>query len=64
VPLGWYPRLAEGTPKERGHWVLIGAGRGIQWPDIDEDISIAALIDGLASSESSHSLASWRQQRK
>ena len=27
VPLAWFPRLAHGTPAERGNWRLIGNGR-------------------------------------
>jgi hypothetical protein len=44
VPVAWYPRLAEGTPRERRHWELIGPGIGIHWPDLDEDISVEALL--------------------
>ena len=44
VPLAWYPRLAHGTPAERGHWRLIGRGHGIHWPDVDEDVSVASLL--------------------
>ncbi len=44
VPVGWYPRLAAGSPAERRRWELIGPGIGIHWPDLDEDISIEALL--------------------
>ena len=44
VPLAWYPRLAQATPLERGHWELIGRGVGIHWPDIDEDLSVACML--------------------
>lgn len=26
VPLAWYPRLLAGTPEQRAHWELAGAG--------------------------------------
>jgi hypothetical protein len=39
VPLAWFPRLFHGTPEERNNWRLIGAGEGIHWPDLDEDIT-------------------------
>ena len=39
VPLAWYPRLANATPEQRGHWEIAGAGHGIHWPDVDEDLS-------------------------
>src|SRR5689334_3964107 len=36
TPLAWYPRLAHATAAERQCWRLIGGGRGIHWPMIDE----------------------------
>ena len=44
VPLVWFPRLLSATPKQRAKWELIGGGIGIHWPAIDEDISIASLL--------------------
>ena len=64
VPLGWYPRLAEGTPGERRRWELIGPGIGIHWPDLDEDISVEALLLGQGSNESAASLRRWRSSRR
>src|SRR6185295_1059619 len=64
VPIDWYPRLAEGRPSERRRWELIGPGIGIHWPDLDEDISVEALLLGLASNESSASLQRWRASRR
>src|SRR5712691_7643848 len=64
VPLAWYPRLAEGSPRERRRWELLGPGVGIHWPDLDEDISIEGLLQGLPSGESSTSLDRWRASRK
>jgi len=46
VPLAWYPRLMHGTSAERKNWRLIGKGQGIHWADIDEDISVAGLLNG------------------
>ncbi len=64
VPLGWYPRLAEGSPAERRRWELIGTGVGIHWPALDEDISVEGLLRGLPSGESPVSLARWRASRR
>lgn len=64
VPLEWYPRLAEGTAAERRRWELIGPGIGMHWPDLDEDISVEALLLGQASNESAASLRRWRATRK
>lgn len=46
VPLAWYPRLADATPEQRNHWEIAGAGYGIHWPDIDEDLSTEGLLLG------------------
>jgi hypothetical protein len=64
VPISWYPRLAQGTASERRRWELIGPGIGIHWPALDEDISVEALLLGLASNESATSLRRWRASRR
>jgi hypothetical protein len=63
APIAWYPRLAHGTPTERGQWRLIGGGRGIHWQVLDEDISIENLLAGKPSGESQTSLKRWLDQR-
>ena len=63
VPLSWYPRLQHGTAKERGNWRLIGAGTGIHWPDLDEDVSVDGLLAGRASGESPSSFNKWLASR-
>jgi len=63
VPIAWYPRLSHGTSAERSHWRLIGNGRGIQWPDLDEDISVENLLAGQSSGESQTSFKRWLEQR-
>lgn len=47
VPLSWYPRLLHATEDQRGDWRLIGAGYGIHWPQIDEDLSTEGLLRGI-----------------
>ena len=64
APLAWYPRLAHGTPEERGHWRFIGGGEGIHWPDLDEDISVENLLAGKPSGESQRSLKRWLEMRR
>lgn len=44
TPLSKFPRLLKATDKQRQNWRLIGKGRGIHWADIDEDISVSALL--------------------
>ena len=46
VPLVWYPRLLDATPQQRSNWKVCGAGYGIHWPDIDEDLSTEGLLRG------------------
>ena len=44
APLAWFPRLRDATALQRQNWEPIGRGHGIHWPDIDEDISVRALM--------------------
>ena len=46
VPIEWFPRLRNAAESQRTNWRLIGKGLGIHWEDIDEDISVAALLTG------------------
>ena len=46
VPLEWYPRLLRASPEERANWEIAGAGFGIHWPDVDEDLSVEGLLRG------------------
>ena len=64
VPIGWFPRLAYGTPAERTNFQIGGAGYGIHWPDLDEDIGIEGLILGRKSAESRASFERWLQRRR
>lgn len=64
VPIGWYPRLAHGTPAERANFEISGAGYGIHWPDLDEDLGVDGLMLGKRSTESPASFEKWLKQRK
>lgn len=46
VPLAWYPKLLNATPAQRANWKIAGAGYGIHWPDVDEDLSTEGLLRG------------------
>ena len=63
APLAWYPRLTHATKDERDRWELQAGGRGIHWPQIDEDISIANLLLGQRSGESQSSFKRWLDAR-
>ena len=43
APIEWFPRLRDATDN-RADWRLIGRGEGVHWPDIDEDVSVNALL--------------------
>jgi hypothetical protein len=64
VPIGWYPRLAYGTADERANVQIAGAGFGLHWPDLDEDIGIEGILLGKRSTESPQSFERWLQSRK
>ena len=46
VPLAWYPRLLKANPEQRAAWEKAGAGYGIHWSEIDEDLSTEGLLRG------------------
>ncbi|MCZ2127875.1 MAG: DUF2442 domain-containing protein [Anaerolineales bacterium] len=64
VPIGWYPRLAYGTPAERANVKISGAGYGLTWPDLDEDIGVEGLLLGKRSTEHPASFKRWLEKRK
>ena len=59
VPLAWYPRLAAGTSAQRAGWELAGAGYGIHWPELDEDLSTEGLLAGARAPRGSEA---WRSR--
>lgn len=63
VPIGWFPRLVYGTREERANVQIAGAGRGLHWPDLDEDIGVEGLLLGKKATESAHSFAQWLARR-
>jgi hypothetical protein len=44
APLAWFPRLRDASNTQRANWRLIGHGEGVHWPDLDEDVSVNALL--------------------
>ena len=47
VPLAYFPRLLRASPADRGRFTVSGGGTGIHWDDLDEDISVPALLMGV-----------------
>jgi hypothetical protein len=64
VPLSWYPRLCYGSSQERQRFQIGGAGFGIHWPDLDEDIGVEGILLGKKSMESQASFQQWMEKRK
>jgi len=64
VPLNWYPRLAHATAAERSRYELFGNGYAIEWPDIDEHISVEGLLAGRRSGECAASFERWLKTRE
>ncbi|NBO65821.1 MAG: DUF2442 domain-containing protein [Acidobacteria bacterium] len=46
VPLAWYPRLLPASQQDRDDWQVAGAGFGIHWPSLGEDLSVDGLLRG------------------
>jgi hypothetical protein len=46
IPLDWYPRLERATVAQRKNYTFIYDREAMEWPDIDEHISIAGLLKG------------------
>jgi len=44
MPLEWSKKLKKANAKQRRNWRLIGAGVGIRWESIDEDILVESLL--------------------
>jgi hypothetical protein len=47
VPLAYFPRLMNATPEQRSQYTISGGGTGLHWDDLDEDISVPALLMGV-----------------
>jgi hypothetical protein len=61
VPVQWFPRLLHGTPAERANYELLPGG--VYWPELNADVSVAAVLNGEKSGESSRSLCRWLDYR-
>lgn len=46
VPLAYYPTLLHATEAERKNCQPIGAGYGIEWPQLDYHLSVEGLMQG------------------
>jgi hypothetical protein len=46
VPLAWFPGLLHASAGERANFRVIGDGEYINWPTLDEDLSVSGLLRG------------------
>lgn len=46
VPIIWFPTLRDASPAEREKYEIGAGGRGLHWPELDEDLSVAGLLRG------------------
>lgn len=46
APLQWFPRLVRASDEQRARYEISAGGRGLHWPDLDEDLSVAGLLAG------------------
>lgn len=47
VPLAWSWRLSDATQTQRNNYEIIGDGQGVHWPDVDEDLSVEGMFNGV-----------------
>ena len=47
TPFGFFPRLMHASADQRSQVEMRGGGRALHWPALDEDISVAGLIEGV-----------------
>jgi hypothetical protein len=46
VPLVWFPCLLHASVTERADLRILDDGQYINWPTLDEDVSVAGLLRG------------------
>jgi hypothetical protein len=45
VPLNWFPRLLKAPQNLREKYELWRSGKWIHWEELDEDLSVEAMLD-------------------
>jgi hypothetical protein len=46
VPLAWFPNLLHSSETARAKFRIIGDGEYINWPELDEDLSVSGFLRG------------------
>ena len=47
IPTAWFKRLRKANLKQLENFEILPDGYGITWPDLDEDISVKAFVEGI-----------------
>lgn len=47
IPLSYFPRLLHASADQQNKFEMSGGGTGLHWPDLDEDISVQGLLNGV-----------------
>lgn len=47
IPLAYFPRLLNASEKQREAYTISGGGAGLHWEELDEDVSVKALMMGI-----------------
>ena len=50
VPLVYFPRLLHASLEQREKFETSGGGTGLHWPELDEDISVQSMLEGVGDS--------------
>jgi len=47
IPTTWFPRLRKATLQQLKNYRILPDGYHLNWPELDEDISLKVFTDGL-----------------
>jgi len=47
IPIAWFPRLRKATLEQLNSYEISPAGCALHWEELDEDISVVSLLNGL-----------------
>ena len=47
IPTTWFPRLRKATLSQLKNYRILPDGYHINWPELDEDLSLKVFTDGL-----------------
>ena len=47
LPLSKYPTLLKAKPAQRRNWEMIGPGDGFDWPDLNLQLAVDAMVLGI-----------------